>query len=48
MLTADSSGDPVARYTRVPRASPAMVWATVCADAATKKGVNSGVRNSSR
>ncbi len=48
MLTADSSGDSVARYTRVPRARPPIVWATVWADAARKNGVNSGVRNRSR
>ncbi len=48
MLTADSSGDSVARNTRVPRASPPIVWADRLAEEARKNGVNSGVRNRSR
>lgn len=45
---ADSRGEPVRVYTRVPSARPVAVWAAVCTETAAKKGVNSGVRNSSR
>lgn len=48
MLTADSSGEPVARWTRVPRARPATVWAAVWAAEESRSGVNSGVRGSCR
>ncbi len=48
MLRADSSGDPVAPYTSVPSARPLTVEAATCADATVNRGVNSGVRKSSR
>ncbi len=48
MLSADSSGESVARNTRTPRASPPTVWAMTLADEARKSGVNSGVRKSCR
>jgi hypothetical protein len=48
MLSADSSGDPVRAYTRVPSARLLSVEAATCADDATNNGVNSRVRNSSR
>ncbi len=44
MLTAASSGEPVARNTWVPSASPPSVWAAVWAAVDRKSGVNSGVR----
>ncbi len=48
IASADSSGEPVRAYTRVPSARPVAVLAAVCTETAAKKGVNSGVRNSSR
>ena len=48
MLRADSSGEPVAAYTSVPRASPVTVLAATCAAEVRKSGVNSGARKSSR
>jgi hypothetical protein len=48
MARADSSGDPVAEWTRVPRASPLTVEAANDSALVAKSGVNSGVRNSSR
>ncbi len=48
IASADSRGEPVRVYTRVPSARPVAVWAAVWTETAVKKGVNSGVRNSSR
>ncbi|GGM02552.1 hypothetical protein GCM10010129_52340 [Streptomyces fumigatiscleroticus] len=48
MLTADSSGESVARYTSVPSARPLTVWAAIPAEEERKRGVNSGVRKRSR
>ncbi len=48
ILTAESKGDAVARYTRVASASPLMVRAAFWAAKERKNGVYSGVRKSSR
>jgi hypothetical protein len=48
MLTAESKGDAVARYTRVASARPLMVRAAFWAAKERKNGVYSGVRKSSR
>ena len=43
MLSADSSGEFVARNTSVPRASPLTVWAAMLAEEERKRALNSGV-----
>jgi hypothetical protein len=48
MASAVSSGDPVAEWTRVPRASPETVPAATDRPLEAKSGVNSGARKSSR
>ncbi len=48
MARAVSSGEPVAAWTRVPRASPETVVAATDRALETKSGVNSGARKSSR
>lgn len=48
MLRADSSGERVAAYTNVPRASPVTVVAATCTEEVKKSGVNSGALTSSR
>jgi hypothetical protein len=44
MLTAESSGEAVARYTSVPSARPPIVDAAVWRAVERKRGVNSRVR----
>ncbi|MFK4543573.1 hypothetical protein RKD29_003169 [Streptomyces tendae] len=47
MLTAESSGEFVARNTSVPRARPLTVWAARLPAEERKRGLNSGVRKRS-